>query len=64
MEVLIAQLLIIVRRMWKYRWVGLVVAALLLLSVPLFGFPLVGLVLWVVPASICLMRERAQGPAA
>ncbi|KQY81414.1 MULTISPECIES: XrtA system polysaccharide chain length determinant [Roseateles] len=26
MEVLIAQLLIIVRRMWKYRWVGLVVA--------------------------------------
>lgn len=26
MELLIAQLLIIVRRMWKYRWVGLVVA--------------------------------------
>lgn len=26
MEVLIGQLLIIVRRMWKYRWVGLVVA--------------------------------------
>lgn len=26
MEMLIAQLLIIVRRMWKYRWVGLVVA--------------------------------------
>lgn len=26
MELLIAQLLVIVRRMWKYRWVGLVVA--------------------------------------
>jgi len=26
MEMLIAQLLVIVRRMWKYRWVGLVVA--------------------------------------
>ena len=26
MELLIGQLLIIVRRMWKYRWVGLVVA--------------------------------------
>ncbi|HEY8877128.1 MAG TPA: XrtA system polysaccharide chain length determinant [Roseateles sp.] len=26
MELLIAQLLIIVRRMWKYRWIGLVVA--------------------------------------
>ncbi len=26
MELLIAQLLIIVRRMWKYRWVGLIVA--------------------------------------
>src|SRR6187402_2245256 len=26
MEMLIAQLLIIVRRMWKYRWVGLIVA--------------------------------------
>lgn len=26
MEMLIAQLLIIVRRMWKYRWIGLVVA--------------------------------------
>lgn len=26
MEVLIGQLLIIVRRMWKYRWVGLIVA--------------------------------------
>lgn len=26
MEVLIAQLLVIVRRMWKYRWVGLIVA--------------------------------------
>lgn len=26
MELLIAQLLILVRRMWKYRWVGLVVA--------------------------------------
>jgi len=26
MEMLIAQLLVIVRRMWKYRWIGLVVA--------------------------------------
>ncbi|MFG6457954.1 XrtA system polysaccharide chain length determinant [Roseateles sp. BYS96W] len=26
MELLIAQLLVIVRRMWKYRWVGLIVA--------------------------------------
>ena len=26
MELLISQLLIIVRRMWKYRWVGLIVA--------------------------------------
>ncbi|RZI84043.1 MAG: chain length-determining protein [Rubrivivax sp.] len=26
MEMLIAQLLIIVRRMWKYRWIGLIVA--------------------------------------
>lgn len=45
-------------------WSGLVIAVPLLFSVPLFGFPLVGLVLWVLPASICLLRERAQPAAA
>lgn len=43
---------------------GLAIAVLLLFSGPLSGFPLVGLVLWVVSASICLLRERAQPTAA